>query len=329
MTQIAGIGNTPLLEVDGIYVKVECANAGGSIKDRVAVYMLERARERGELGDGDTIVETTSGNTGISLGLVARSLGHPVIIFMPEHMSEERKRMLRGLGADVRLTPKAGGFAGAIEERDAYRGRAGFYVPDQFGNPDNTRCHRETTGLEILTQLEKLGRTRVDAFVAGVGTGGTLMGVASALKEKFAALRVVAVEPFESDVMSGGAAGDHGIQGIGDGFIPDLMDMNAVDEVARVTTAEARAGAKEIFRRHGHCVGLSAGANMTAARRLRERGMAVVTVWPDCADRYLSVGLEGPSARGVKCPLRATCSERMHALLRDNEVAPPGSDPER
>jgi cysteine synthase A len=314
-TYLESIGNTPLIVADGIYVKLECANPGGSVKDRIAAFMLQEARDRGELNPGDTVVETTSGNTGIALSLVAASLGHKLIVFMPEHMSRERAEMMRRFGADVRLTPKDEGFEGAVQRRDAYRGRRGYYVPDQFGNPDNARCHRLTTGRELVGQLRALGCGRLDWFVAGVGTGGTLMGVGAALREAMPGVRIAAVEPDESAVMSGAAAGDHGIMGIGDGFVPAIVDLKAVDEVLRVTTAEAHAAAAAIRVAHGHCVGRSSGANHVAARRLHARGCAVATVWPDCADRYESVGLKGPTQGGVSCTLRASCAERTRAML--------------
>jgi cysteine synthase A len=230
-------------------------------------------------------------------------------------MSIERRRMLEKLGAEVSITPKEIGFEGAVELRDAYRGRPGYYVPDQFGNPDNARCHENTTAIELLTQLHENGCTRCDAFVAGVGTGGTLMGVGRALRRRLPELRVVAVEPAESNVMSGGQAGDHDIMGIGDGFIPDLVDLGMVDEVVCVSSAEARAGADRIRNELGYCVGMSSGANMVAALRLRERGMTVATVWADSADRYASVGLCGQAAIEVRCPRRHLCRARAHDLL--------------
>jgi len=313
---LEAIGNTPLVQVEGVWVKLECANPGGSVKDRIGRFLLEEAISRGELKPGDTIVETTSGNTGIALSMVGRALGYKVVIFMPEHMSVERRRMVEELGAEVRLTPQAEGFEGAVAQRDAFRGRPGYYVPDQFGNPDNTRCHRLTTGPELLRQFRAAGGGRLDWFVAGVGTGGTLMGVGEALRAEIPELRIAAVEPDESAVMSGGEPGDHGIMGIGDGFIPDLMDMEQVDEVVRVKSDEAHGAAEEIRRRHGHCVGRSSGANLVAARRLRDRGYAVATVWPDCADRYVSVGLQAPgTAADVTCPLQTACAHRARQML--------------
>ena len=216
-------GGTPLLELEGVYVKLECSNPTGSVKDRIADFMLRQASSRGELSTGDTVVEATSGNTGIALAWVCRELGHRLLIFMPEHMSAERRQILQRLGAEVRLTPRDESFAGAVERRDAYRDRRGYFVPDQFGNPDNTLCHRLTTGRELVGQLAALEEATPDVFVAGVGTGGTLMGVGAALREAYPRIRVVAVEPTESAVMSGGEAGEHGIQGIGDVFVPDLV----------------------------------------------------------------------------------------------------------
>ena len=311
------IGGTPMVVADGVYAKLECANPGGSIKDRIALFMLEAAAERGELKPGDTIVEATSGNTGIALAWVGRELGHPVIIFMPEHMSVERRHMLERLGADVRLTPREIGFEGAVRLRDAYRGHPGHFVPDQFGNPDNLRCHVVTTAREIMAQLREHGCERLDYFVAGVGTGGTLMGVGSALRAAMPGLQVVAVEPAESSVMSGGPPGDHDIMGIGDGFVPDLVDLRSVDRIARVSSADARAATLRIRSRYGYCVGISSGANMIAALELRSRGAAVATVWPDSADRYASMGLGGESAVGARCALKPFCDARGRALLRD------------
>jgi len=315
MTYLRAIGNTPCLFIDGIYVKLECSNPGGSVKDRIGQYLIRAAASRGELKPGDTIVETTSGNTGIALSLAALELGYRVIIFMPEHMSVERRRMLERLGADVRLTPKEQGFEGAVERRDSYRGRPGYYVPDQFSNLDNTRCHQETTGSELLGQLAEYKCRVLDWFVAGVGTGGTLMGVAGALGRSFSDVRIAAVEPDECAVMSGDRAGDHGIMGIGDGFIPALVSMNAIDRVIRIKTADALAEAERIRKDYGYCVGISAGANTLAAFQLRDEGAVVATLWPDCADRYVSVGLQPPASDEVQCPFRAACTARSVAML--------------
>lgn len=315
MADLTAVGDTELLSVEGIYVKLECANPTGSVKDRIARFMLEQAMRRGELEPGGIVVETTSGNTGIALAWSARSLDVRVVIFMPEHMSVERRRMIEGLGAEVRLTPREEGFEGAVRLRDEHRGRPGHYVPDQFGNPDNALAHEQGTGAELLAQLGAYGVRSVDAFVAGVGTGGTLMGVGRALRRKMPAVRRVAVEPLESAVMSGGAAGDHGIMGIGDGFIPELLRMEDVDAVETVSTQEAFETAAAIRREHGFCIGISSGANFAVARRLRDRGALVATVWPDRSDRYVSVGLESSSSSEVRCHLKSCCEARTRTMM--------------
>lgn len=322
MTYLQTIGSTPCLFIDGIYVKLECANPGGSVKDRIGAFMIGQAAERGDLSPGDTIVETTSGNTGIALSLAARAMGYKVIIFMPEHMSIERQRIMNRLGADVRLTPKDEGFEGAVKRRDGYRDQPGYYVPDQFSNSDNTRCHRETTGVELRDQLSEYSCRSLDWFVAGVGTGGTLMGVGAALCQAFPGIRIGAVEPDESAVMSGEEAGDHGIMGIGDGFIPALVSMDSVHRVIRIKTTDALAEAHRIRQRYGYCVGISAGANTLAALQLRDEGAAVATLWPDCADRYVSVGLQSPVSADVQCPLQPACKARSLSMLGDDCGSP-------
>jgi cysteine synthase len=317
------IGGTPMVVADGVYAKLECANPGGSIKDRIARFMLEAAAARGKLEPGATIVEATSGNTGIALAWVGRALGHRVLIFMPAHMSIERRHMLEALGAEVSITPKEIGFEGAVRMRDAYRGRKGYYVPDQFGNPDNPRCHETTTAAEMIEQLRANDCERLDYFVAGVGTGGTLMGVGKALRAAMPGVKVVAVEPAESPVMSGGAPGDHEIMGIGDGFVPDLVDLASVDEIECVSSEEAHAAAARIRIRYGYCVGTSSGANMVAAFRLQARGATVATVWPDSADRYASMGLKGRARIGVRCAMRPFCEARGRALLGEEPPRTP------
>ena len=323
MSVVGRVGNTPLIEIEGVLVKLECANPSGSVKDRIAAFMLEEARRRGELVPGDVVVEATSGNTGIALASIGRAIGHHVIIFMPEHMSAERVQMLRNLGADVRLTPQAESFAGAVVRRDEFRGRPGYYVPDQFGNPDNTRCHRLTTGAELIAQAGLIGEGRLDWFVAGVGTGGTLMGVGQALRETIPGVRLAAVEPLESAVLSGGPPGDHGIMGIGDGFVPALIDRAELDRVEQVSTAEAIAAADHLRVQHGYCVGVSSGANMVAALRLCAEGGRVATLWPDCSDRYVSMGLGPPGSLEVRCPRSESCKARSRTLLGLNVIVPP------
>ena len=323
------VGGTPLIEVEGIWVKLECANPGGSVKDRIAGFMLREAAARGELRPGDTVVEATSGNTGIALARAGAALGHPVLIFMPEHMSAERRGMMEALGAEVRLTPRAASFVGAVATRDTYRGRPGYYVPDQFANPDNVLCHRLTTGRELVDQLRLSGVHALDWFVAGIGTGGTLMGVAQALRAEMPGVRIAAVEPDESAVLSGDVAGEHGIMGIGDGFVPELVDRGAIDQVVRVSSGDAHDAAERLRRLHGYCVGRSSGANQLAALRLAEHGQEVATVWPDCSDRYVSVGLESPASHEVTCPLRTLCLERSRGMLRGREEPQEGPAPAR
>lgn len=289
------VGSTPLVEVEGILAKLECTNPSGSIKDRIARYVIAAARRSGALRPGQRIVEATSGNTGIALAWCARELGHPVTIVMPEDMTEERKSMIRDLGAELRLCSRQGSFAEAAAVRDRLATEHGWYNPDQFSNPLNAECHERITGAEILAQTR--GR-HLDAFVAGVGTGGTLIGVSRRLRREYPNLRVVAVEPAESAVMSGGSPGCHGISGIGDGFVPALAGDGAgglhplIDEVVLVATGEATAAARHLAREHGFCVGISSGANFVAARRLAERLATVVTVFPDGFTKYRSRGLE-------------------------------------
>lgn len=309
MSVLKEIGNTPLIPIEGIWVKLECSNPSGSVKDRIAKFLLEEAMQSGKLAPGDTVVEATSGNTGIGISMVARELGLNVIIYMPEHMSQERQEFIRSLGADLRLTPEEESFAGSVAYRDRHLGEPGYFIPDQFGNPDNPKCHRLTTGTEMLRQLQVLGAGELDALVAGTGTGGTLMGVGEALREAMPKIKIVAVEPSESAVMSGCEPGDHFIQGIGDGFIPSIVDMEFVDRVETVSSEEARGESSRLHEEHGYCVGISAGANTLVAKRLRDEGLKVVTLWPDCSDRYETLGLAEPDdVEESRCPWRATCA---------------------
>lgn len=299
------VGNTPLIEIDGIFTKLECTNPCGSIKDRIAVFILEKSRESGALRPGQQIVEATSGNTGIALAYFGRRFGHPVTIVMPENMTEERKKILERLGAELILVSKEGSFAEAARVRDRIAAETGAFNTDQFSNPLNTRCHYETTGTELVEQLAARGVGKVDAFVAGVGTGGSLMGVGSRLAAAFPDVAIVAVEPAESAVMSGGAPGPHGIYGIGDGFIPALVTNGAgglsgtIGEVVCVESDVAKATARYLADECGCCVGISSGANFEAARRLRERFGTVATLFPDGFQKYESEGLHHCQA---SCP---------------------------
>jgi len=291
-------GNTPLVEVGGVLAKLECTNPCGSIKDRIALYIIEQSERTGLLRKGMRIVEATSGNTGIAFAYYAKLRGYDITIVMPENMTQERKQIIEGLGAHLVLCSAEGSFAEAARIRDQLAADHGYFNPDQFSNPFNVECHYRTTGAEIIRQLAAHGRDRVDAFVAGVGTGGTLIGVGRRLRDQFPDAHIVAVEPTESAVMSGGAAGAHGISGIGDGFIPAIASgelegrNDLIDSVECVSTNEALAVAQELSNHHFCCVGVSSGANYIAAKRLLERYETVVTVFPDGYAKYQSVGLK-------------------------------------
>jgi cysteine synthase A len=289
------IGNTPLLKLRHvvsreatIYAKAEFLNPGGSVKDRIARHIVERAEERGELKPGSTILEVTSGNTGIALAMVGAQKGYRVVIIMPKTASEERRHMIRSYGAELELVADVNEIEAAMAEtEERARKDASIYLPRQFENPDNPAAHLETTGREIIEQAGP----DVDAFVMGVGTGGTLMGVAAALRRVNPMVQIVAVEPAESGVLSGEKPGRHGIQGIGDGFIPAIVDRSKIDRIIKVTASEAVAMAKRLAREEGLLVGVSAGANVIAAIEIAEElgpDKKIVTVLPDRGERYLS-----------------------------------------
>ncbi len=280
------VGNTPLIKLgDRLYAKFETYNPSGSIKDRIGYYILKKAEERGDLQPGDTIVEATSGNTGIAVSMFGANKGYSVIIVMPSNMSEERKQMMRMFGAEV-IEADPGDFDGSIGLRDKICKDPGFFNFNQFHNPDNIACHYETTGVEILEQTKGLP---VAAFLDGTGTGGTLMGVSARLKERHPNIKTLAIEPAESPVMSGGEAGLHGIQGIGDGS-KFLVDLDKVDEVLLVKTDDAIKKMKQLHQR-GLLVGISSGANVLASERWIEQNNPdgiVVTILCDRGERYLS-----------------------------------------
>ena len=280
------VGNTPLIKLgDRLYAKFETYNPSGSIKDRIGHYILKKAEERGDLKPGDTIVEATSGNTGIAVSMFGASKGYPVIIVMPSNMSEERKQMMRMFGAEV-IQTDPGDFDGSIGLRDKICKDPGFFNFNQFHNLDNIACHYETTGVEILEQTKGLP---VAAFLDGTGTGGTLMGVTARLKERYPNIKTLAIEPAESPVMSGGEQGLHGIQGIGDGS-KFLVDLDNVDEVLLVKTDDAIERMKQLHQR-GLLVGISSGANVLASERWIEKNDPdgiVVTILCDRGERYLS-----------------------------------------
>nr|WP_321502075.1 cysteine synthase A [uncultured Dethiosulfovibrio sp.] len=298
LINVKAIGKTAMMVVrpcEGlgeIAFKLEGNGLGGSIKDRTAWGMLRRAEELGELRDDTVIVEPTSGNTGIALAMLGRSLGLSVVLTMPESMSRERRDLLTAYGARLELTSGERGMVGAMERaKEIAEEDPRALMVDQFSNPGNPWAHQVTTGPEILQEL--WGR-RIDGFVAGVGTGGTLTGTARALKPVHHSLRVVAVEPASSPVLSGGEVAPHGIQGIGAGFIPPVLDRSLVDEVTTVTDSEAREGTRELLARWGIFSGISSGANYMAALKLaKEVGPdgLVVTVLPDRGDKYISTGV--------------------------------------
>ena len=296
------IGNTPLLELGNyekahgleatILAKLEYLNPAGSVKDRIALAMLDDAESRGLLKPGSVIIEPTSGNTGIGLAAVAAARGYRIILTMPETMSVERRSLLRAYGAELVLTEGAKGMKGAIAKAQELAAQTeNSFIPGQFTNPANPRAHRETTGPEIWRDTDG----KVDIFVAGVGTGGTVTGVGEYLKAQNPAVRVVAVEPAGSPVLSGGASGPHKIQGIGAGFVPDTLNRAVLDEILPVENEDAFAAGRELARREGVLAGISSGAALHAAtvlaKRPENRGKVIVVLLPDTGDRYLSTPL--------------------------------------
>jgi cysteine synthase A len=285
------IGNTPLLRLrdENVFAKAEFLNPGGSIKDRVALAMIEGAQRDGRLKADSVIVEPTSGNTGIGVALVGRLKGYRVRIVMPENMSEERKKLIRALGAELILTPGNEGIGGAVNRvRQMAAEDRRVFVPQQFENPDNPRVHYEQTARELWRQMSG----DIACFVAGVGSGGTLQGVGKFLKEHKPGARIVAVEPKNVSALLGHEPGLHQIQGIGDGFIPAILDVKMVDEVLEVTDEDAIETTRELGRDFGLLVGISSGANVWAARQMaRKIEGNVATVLPDRAERYFSTSL--------------------------------------
>ena len=285
------IGHTPLIRLrdEPIFAKAEFLNPGGSIKDRVALSMIEGAERDGKLRPGSIIVEPTSGNTGIGIALVGRLKGYSVRIVMPENMSDERKKLIRSLGADLELTPAGESIAGAVRRvRDIQAADPRVYVPQQFENPDNPRVHYEETAHELWRQTNG----DIACFVAGVGSGGTLQGIGRFLSEHKPDARIVAVEPRNVSALLGHEPGLHQIQGIGDGFVPAVLDVKLVDEVVEVTDEDAIETTRQLGRDFGLLVGISSGANVWAARQLARRIPGnIATVLPDRAERYFSTAL--------------------------------------
>lgn len=291
------IGHTPVVKLNRlasengaeVYVKLEAFNLGGSVKDRIALSMVEAAEKEGRLKPGMTIVEPTSGNTGIGLAMIAAAKGYRLLLVMPDTMSVERRKLMAAYGAEFVLTPGSEGMKGAVNKASQLAQEKGYFMPQQFENPANPQIHRETTALEILEQLPGL-----DAFVAGVGTGGTLTGAGEILKEKLEKIKLIAVEPKGSPVLSGGNPGPHKIQGIGAGFIPAVMSVELVDEIVTVTNDDAMETARRMAKEEGLLLGISSGAAVWAALQVAHKlgkGKKVLAIAPDTGERYLTTEL--------------------------------------
>ncbi|HEK9103462.1 cysteine synthase A [Bacillus pfraonensis] len=292
------IGKTPIVKLNriveqdsaDIYLKLEFMNPGSSVKDRIALSMIEAAEQEGLLKEGDTIIEPTSGNTGIGLAMVAAAKGYRAILVMPETMSVERRNLLRAYGAELVLTPGPEGMGGAIRKATELAKENGYFIPQQFQNPANPEIHRLTTGPEIVEQMGD----QLDAFIAGIGTGGTITGAGEVLKEKYESIKIYAVEPADSPVLSGGKPGPHKIQGIGAGFVPETLDVEVYDEVIQVKTEQAFEYARRVAREEGILVGISSGAVIYAATEVAKnlgKGKKVLVVIPSNGERYLSTPL--------------------------------------
>ena len=292
------VGNTPILRLNNvektnnltgeIYAKLEKYNPAGSVKDRAALEIIEDAERKGILKPGATIIEPTSGNTGIGLAFIARLKGYKVILTMPSSMSEERIKVLKAYGAEVVLTDAALGMQGSLDKADEIlKQTPGAIIAGQFTNPANVNAHYKTTGPEIWEDMDG----NIDVFIASVGTGGTLTGTAKYLKEKNKDIKIVAVEPAESPLISKGIAGQHGIQGIGANFIPEILDRNIIDEVYTVTTDESYESSREVAQKEGLLVGISSGSVITAAKHYAKNNKKVVIILPDSGERYLSTEL--------------------------------------
>lgn len=293
------IGETPIVKLNTlvpensaeVYVKLEFFNPGGSVKDRIALHMIETAETTGELKPGNTIVEPTSGNTGVGLAMVGAAKGYPVIIVMPDTMSIERRKLIQAYGATLILTPGAEGMKGAIAKASELANQDGYFMPLQFNNPANSAIHRETTAKEIQAAF---GTDGLDAFVAGVGTGGTITGAGQKLKEAYPNLKIYAVEPEESPVLKGGVHSPHKIQGIGAGFVPEILDTTIYDQVLSVASETALQTAREAAAKEGILVGISAGAAIHSALQVAQElgsDKKVLAIVPDNGERYLSTAL--------------------------------------
>ncbi|MGY0695001.1 cysteine synthase A [Virgibacillus sp. FSP13] len=296
---IAGlVGQTPIVKLNraadkdsaDIYLKLEFMNPGSSVKDRIAMSMIEAAEEAGILKEGDTIIEPTSGNTGIGLSMIGAAKGYKTVIVMPDTMSKERRNLLRAYGAELVLTPGADGMNGAIKKAEELKEENGYFMPQQFTNEANPEVHARTTGNEIVEQM----KDGLDGFVSGIGTGGTITGAGKVLRDHFKDIKVYAVEPEDSAVLSGGKPGPHKIQGLGAGFVPKVLDTDVYDEVVRITNDEAFTASREAAKLDGILGGISSGAAIAAAKKVAKKlgeGKKVLAVLPDNGERYLSTPL--------------------------------------
>ena len=293
------IGDTPVVKLNkvveegsaDVYVKLEYQNPGSSVKDRIGLAMIEAAEKEGEIKPGDTIIEPTSGNTGIGLAMVAAAKGYKAVFVMPDTMSSERRALLKAYGAELELTPGAEGMKGAIKKAKELKEEKGYFEPQQFENPANPKVHELTTGPELVEQFEGL---QIDAFLAGVGTGGTLSGAGKVLKEKYPNIQVVAIEPEASPILSGGSPGPHKLQGLGAGFVPDTLNTDVYDDVIKVGNEEAMEMSRKVAKEEGILGGISSGAAIVAALKKAKElgaGKTVVTVLPSNGERYLSTPL--------------------------------------
>ncbi|WP_409303677.1 cysteine synthase A [Peribacillus sp. SCS-155] len=292
------IGQTPIVKLNRftdensaeIYLKLEYMNPGSSVKDRIALAMIEAAEESGKLKEGDTIIEPTSGNTGIGLAMVAAAKGYRAILVMPETMSLERRNLLRAYGAELVLTPGPEGMKGAIAKAEELAKENGYFMPQQFKNEANPEVHKRTTGKEIVEQMGD----QLDAFISGIGTGGTITGAGQVLRDKYPDIKIVAVEPADSPVLSGGKPGPHKIQGIGAGFVPDILNTDLYDDIIQVTTEQAFEYARRAAKEEGVLGGISSGAAIYAAIEVAKKlgkGKKVLAIIPSNGERYLSTPL--------------------------------------
>lgn len=293
------VGHTPIVKLNkvvgedsaDVYVKLEFYNPGSSVKDRIALAMIEKAEKDGSLKAGNTIVEPTSGNTGIGLAMIGAAKGYRVVIVMPETMSIERRKLMQAYGAELILTPGSEGITGSINKAKELAEQEGYFMPLQFENPANPEIHEKTTGKEIENAFESKG---LDAFVAGIGTGGTITGACRELKRVYPDLKIYGVEPAESAILEGGQPGPHKIQGIGTGFVPKVLDTEIFDQAIAVSSEDAMATAREVGRKEGLLVGISSGAAIHAALKVAKelgKGKKVLAIVPDNGERYLSTAL--------------------------------------